>query len=138
MERSAADFFETLVAGVDSLFDAQQKSITMAYYDQRINLLKTEYSLEKSNINVGLPPGAIPSIFALNRAVIHGVWAWGLPYPSSTRIKGDMAKRKIELMEEEQEKQELSLEDETGSVRTREQIKSQLARYQEFRKRSRP
>lgn len=121
--------FETLQASVDSLFEAQQKSITMAYYDQRINMLETEYSLEKSNINLGYLQAQYQHF-----RIQQGRHPWsiglGVTIPIFNPNKGDMTKRKIEMMEEEQEKQELVREDQTGSVRTREQIKSQLVRYQ--------
>jgi hypothetical protein len=121
--------FETLIASVDSLFNAQQQSMTMAYHEQRINLLKTEYALEKSNINVGFLQAKYE-----NFRIDQGRHPWsvgmGVTIPIFNPNKGDMTKRKIEIMEEEQEKEEISQEDATGSLRTREQIKSQLARYQ--------
>jgi hypothetical protein len=120
--------FESIVAAVDSLYQAQQNPITMAYYDQRINLVKSEIALEKSNINVGFFQAQYQKY-----RIEQGRHPWslslGVTIPIFNPNKGDMAKRKIEMIEEEQEKQEVKIEEQTASLRTRELIKSQLTRY---------
>lgn len=120
--------FPSILAAVDSLFQAQQKTSTMAYYDQRINLMKSEYALEKSNINVGFFQAQYQR-FRIEQDRHPWSLSLGVTIPIFNPNKGDMTKRKIEMMEEEQEQAEIKQEDETAALRAREQIRSIMIRY---------
>jgi hypothetical protein len=108
--------FERIVATVDSLFQAQQKPVTMAYYDQRINLAKSEYALEKSNINIGFLQAQYQR-YRIDQGRHPWSLSMGVTIPIFNPNKGDMVKRKIEMMEEEQEQKEVKMEEETASLR---------------------
>lgn len=120
--------FERMMGVVDSIFNTPAKPSIIAYHDERINLAKREYALEKANVN----PGFLQATYEEFRKA-QGRHPWsisaGVTIPIFNPNKGDMVKRKIEVMEEEQEKQEVSSEQQTASLRAKEQLRNLIKRH---------
>ncbi|RAW00555.1 hypothetical protein [Pseudochryseolinea flava] len=120
--------FERMMMIVDSIFSVPATPSTIAYHNERITLAKKEYTLEKANVNLGFVQATYEEF---RKAQGRHPWSIsaGVTIPIFNPNKGDMAKRKIEMMEEEQEKQEVSTEQQTASIRAREQLRNLIKRY---------
>jgi hypothetical protein len=119
---------EDVLKIVDSAAQSLAQAPSMLYYDKLINLAAREYSLEKSNINLGFVQAQYQEY-----RVEQGRRPWsismGVTIPVFNPNKGDMAKRQLEVLENEHEKLEVRSEMETASARAREQIRSLMSRY---------
>jgi hypothetical protein len=120
---------ETLLKFVDTVAYDRSVAPSLRYFDQRINLAEREYLLERSNINVGFVQAQYQE-FRIEQGRRPWSVSLGVTIPIFNPNKGDMTKRKLEIMEDTYEKQEVKLEMEADSIRSRERIRSLMKRYQ--------
>jgi hypothetical protein len=89
----------------DSLLNAQATSPTLVYRDSQIELANREYQLEKANFNIGF----IQTTYE-NFRIDQGRKPWsisgGITLPITNPNKGDMSKRKLEVIEAIHDRQE--------------------------------
>ena len=119
---------DRLLLIADSVWQGHTPPTTLAYYDGRINLAQREYSLEKSNISVGFLQAQYQE-FRIDQGRKPWNLSMGVTIPIVNPNKGDMTKRKMDVIEKQQEKQEAAAELGSASIRFREQLKSQVTRY---------
>jgi hypothetical protein len=115
---------------VDSLSTMQVPSSTLALQDQKINLAKKEYTLEKSNISLGF----IQTQYTEGRPATRSPWgiSAGVNIPITNPNKGDMAKRHLEVIEAQNKKQETEANIQVEKNIETDKIKSLIARYHEI------
>jgi hypothetical protein len=114
---------------VDTVAYDRSVAPSLRYFDQRINLAEREYLLERSNINVGFVQAQYQE-FRIEQGRRPWSVSLGVTIPIFNPNKGDMTKRKLEVMEDTYERQEVRLEMEADSIRSRERIKNLMKRYQ--------
>lgn len=117
-----------LVMIADSLWQGHALPLTLTYYDRRINLAQREYSLERSNISVGFLQAQYQE-YRIDQGRKPWSLSMGVTIPIVNPNKGDMTKRKMDVIEKEQEKVEAAAALGSASTRLREQLKSQVTRY---------
>jgi hypothetical protein len=100
---------------VDSLTASSVQHLVQRYQQQKIDLAKSEYQLEKTNINLGYVQTEFDNRrYDQNRTPIN--FSFGLTIPLTNPNKGDMAKRKLDIIDAqhdmEREKKTNTFEDE--------------------------
>jgi hypothetical protein len=106
---------ETAKRIVDSLTASSIGNLVQRYQQQKIDLAKSEYQLEKSNINLGYLQTEFDNRrYDQNRTPIN--FSFGFTIPLTNPNKADMAKRKLDIIEAQhdldQEKKTGQFEDE--------------------------
>lgn len=119
---------------VDSLAAISVKSTLVAFQQQQINIAKSQYALEKSNVNIGF--GQLEYDFRRyhqQRTPIN--FGFGVTLPIANPNKPDMARRRLQQIEAEYELK--AAEDETGvdMVIYQEKIKRLINSYDVLKKR---
>jgi len=122
---------ERLENVVDSLFGLSSTPVTLTYRDNQIDLANREYQLEKSNINVGFLQTQYEEYRTEQDRKPWSI-SLGVTIPITNPNKGDMTKRKLEVIEAQHERDETNAELETNKIVTHEQLKSLLARYRDI------
>lgn len=121
---------ERLEVVVDSLFNLNARPGEAAYREKQIDLAKREWQLEKSNINVGFLQTEYQE-----RRIAQNRRPWsismGITIPVFNPNKGDMTKRKLEMLEAEGEFNTAKNDQLAGREINREKIKSLLKRYRD-------
>lgn len=113
---------------VDSLFTAEGSNIALAYQEGKVNLANQEFKLERSNINVGfLQTQYEPYRIEQNRKP----WniSMGITIPIANPNKGDMTKRKLEVMEAQYDLDEKRGELQSQRVMLHRRLKNLITRY---------
>lgn len=113
---------------VDSLFTAEGSNIALAYQEGKVNLANQEFKLEKSNINVGfLQTQYEPYRIEQNRKP----WniSMGITIPIANPNKGDMTKRKLEVIEAQYDLDEKRGELQSQRVMLHRRLKNLITRY---------
>lgn len=121
---------ERLEVIVDSLSLNGTTGGEVLYREKQIDLTTHEWQLEKSNINLGF----LQAQYQPYR-VDQGRKPWnlslGVTIPVFNPNKGDMTKRKLEVIEAEGDLDAAKSEQQTGRELTREKIKSLIKRHRE-------
>ncbi|MCW5910975.1 MAG: hypothetical protein KIT62_07870 [Cyclobacteriaceae bacterium] len=121
---------ERLEIVVDSLFVLSARPGVAAYREKQVDLAKREWQLEKSNINVGFLQTEYQE-----RRIAQNRRPWnismGITIPVFNPNKGDMTKRKLEMLEAEGEFNAAKNDQLAGREISREKIKSLLKRYRD-------
>lgn len=113
---------------VDSLFTAEGSNIALAYQEGKVNLANQEFKLERSNINVGfLQTQYEPYRIEQNRKP----WniSMGITIPIANPNKGDMTKRKLEVIEAQYDLDEKRGELQSQRVMLHRRLKNLITRY---------
>lgn len=113
---------------VDSLFTSEGSNIALAYQEGKVNLANQEFKLERSNINVGfLQTQYEPYRIEQNRKP----WniSMGITIPIANPNKGDMTKRKLEVMEAQYDLDEKRGELQSQRVMLHRRLKNLITRY---------
>lgn len=120
---------------VDSLSANLNPSANLSYREKQITLANTEYNLEKSNINMGFMQAQYQHF---RIAQDRSPWSLSLGFtiPIANPNKGDMAKKKIEVIEAEYERDETELELVSEKNLAIYQIKNLIVQYQELKTKS--
>jgi hypothetical protein len=120
---------------VDSLYDQQAVPTTLLYREQQIELAHRELQLEKSNVNIGfLQTQYQPYRIEQDR----NPWSisLGVTIPIANPNKGDMTKRRLEVIEAEHKRTDTESAIQVDQMVAREQLRSLIARYREIRKKT--
>jgi hypothetical protein len=118
---------------IDSLLREEIPSTAIAYQEHKINVATQEYKLEKSNIGLGY----IQTQYQPYRTdQDREPWniAVGFTIPIFNPNKGDMAKRKLDVIEAQHDLAEEKSERLKKTTFLYEKIKAQLVRYNEIEK----
>lgn len=128
---TAAISVERLEVLIDSLVTVESAGGEVAYREKQIDVAKREWQLEKSNIGVGF----LQTQYQKYR-IEQGRKPWsismGVTIPVFNPNKGDMAKRKLEVIEAEGDLEKAKTEQQTGRDLTYRRIKSLIARYRDI------
>lgn len=122
---------EKLEKVVDSVFSAELRAGEVAYREKQIDLANREWQLEKANINMGF----IQTQYQQWRTEQNRrPWSisLGITVPIFNPNKGDMTKRKLEMLEAEGEFNTAKNDQQAGLEISREKIKSLIKRYREM------
>ncbi len=100
----------------------------VAYREKRITLAEAEWALEKSNINIGFLQAQYQQ-FRIEQD--RSPWSIGLgvTLPFFNPNKGDMAKRKLEMIEAEGDLEDAKEEQQAGQALMKEKESTLMARY---------
>lgn len=119
---------------VDSISSVGAISSFIAYQQEKIMVAKSEYNLEKSNVNLGFIQGEVDQRrINQNRTPIN--LSFGITIPLVNPNKGDMAKRKLDLIEAEYDLEEATYEGETDKIILQDQLSGLIQRYRNLRSR---
>jgi hypothetical protein len=118
------------IDAIGQLITEEQTSSTgeVAYREKRINLAEAEWALEKSNINIGFVQAQYQQ-FRVEQD--RSPWSIGLgvTLPFFNPNKGDMAKRKLEVMEAEGDLADAKDEQLAGQELMKARVQTLTARY---------
>lgn len=113
---------------LDSLNTALPEATSLSYYQKKIDLADRELKLEKNNINFGYLQAKYED-FRIDQGRKPWSLGLGVTIPVFNPNKGDIAKRKLESIESQQELKEAKVELGKDQVRLREQLKDLMASY---------
>lgn len=116
---------------LDSLNTAMPEATSLSYYQKKIDLADRELKLEKNNINFGYLQAKYED-FRIDQGRKPWSLGLGVTIPVFNPNKGDMAKRKLESIESQQELKEAKVELGKDQVRLREQLKDLIASYRKI------
>lgn len=124
---------EQLEAVVDGLIKEQLRGGEVAYREKKIDLATREWQLEKSNVSMGFLQTEYQEF-----RVEQGREPWnismGLTIPIFNPNKGDMAKRKLSIIEAEGDLTRAKDEQQAGRELSYRKIKSLTVRYRDINK----
>lgn len=117
---------------VDSLSAGSSRALMFAWQQSKVLLAQREYALEKSNINVGFFQSSYDRRrFNQNRNPF--TLSFGITIPVTNPNKGDMAKRKLDIIEAEYDLKESVSENELDRIILQDRINGLLRRYENLR-----
>lgn len=117
---------------IDSLLTVRTTPATLLYRDSQIELANREYKLEKANVNFGFVQTEYE-----NYRIEQGRKPWsisaGVTIPLTNPNKGDLSKRKLEVIEAEHKRKEAEVVMNSQLKGAYNELKSLLTRHQEIR-----
>jgi hypothetical protein len=113
---------------MDSLSQQEIPSAMVLYRERQINLADEEYTLEKTNINVGYLQAQYES-YRIEQDRKPWNLSLGITIPIANPNKGDMTKRRLEAIDARQELEQTRTELATEKKLAREKLQSLLTRY---------
>jgi hypothetical protein len=116
---------------LDSLNTALPEATSLSYYQKKIDLADRELKLEKNNINFGYLQAKYED-FRIDQGRKPWSLGLGVTIPVFNPNKGDMAKRKLESIESQQELEEAKIDLSKDQVRLREQLKDLIMSYRKI------
>jgi hypothetical protein len=119
---------------VDSISSVGAISSFIAYQQEKIKVAKSEYNLEKSNVNLGFLQGEFDQR-RVNQDRTPINISFGVTIPLVNPNKGDMAKRKLDLIEAEYDLEEATYEGETDRIILVDRLSGLIQRYRNLRSR---
>lgn len=114
---------------VDSLEMTEAVSASIAYQQQRIEMAKAEYKLEKNNINVGFLQTEFDQAKYTENGDTPINISFGITIPITNPNKGDMTKRRLDAIEAENEYKEAQIEVKADKRTAQVRVKSLADRY---------
>jgi hypothetical protein len=121
---------QNLEAVVDSLSRVETVGGEVAYRQKQVDLANTEWQLEKANVSVGFLQTQYQD-FRIEQGRKPWSISAGITIPVFNPNKGDMTKRKLEMMEAEGDRDQARNDQQTGRELTQAKIKSLMKRYTE-------
>lgn len=122
---------EQIESLLDSLQTAMPEATSLSYYQKKIDLADREFKLERNNMNFGYLQAKYEDF-----RIAQGRKPWslglGLTIPVFNPNKGDMAKRKLESIESQQELKEATIEMDKDKIRLREQLRDLIASHRKI------
>lgn len=117
---------------IDSLLTLRTTPATLLYRDSQIELANREYKLEKANVNFGFLQTEYE-----NYRIEQGRKPWsvsaGVTIPLTNPNKGDMSKRKLEVIEAEHKRKEAEVVMNSQLKSAYEELRTLLIRHREIR-----
>lgn len=138
-QREVTWSFEQIIAPaqvrkvVDSLEMLSIKTSWVAYQEQRIRLAQSHYKLEKNNFNLGFIEGSY-DYRRVNEDRNPYVISAGLSLPITNPNKGDMARRKLDVIEAEYDLEEEVYEAETDKRILSDKVRGLVDRIESLEK----
>jgi hypothetical protein len=117
----------------DSLVKQMISPLEVAYRKQQVNVARSQYNLEKSNIN----PGFLQTSYdqrRVNQDRNPIIISLGVTIPIVNPNKGDMARRKLEEIESEYELKSAQIEDQTSQDIAYLKLKESIGRYRDLQR----
>ena len=115
----------------DSLSKQMVNPLEVAYRKQQVNVARSQYNLEKSNINLGfLQTSYDRRRVNQDRTPIN--ISLGITIPIVNPNKGDMARRKLSEIESEYELKIAQIDDQTSQDIAFRKLKESIARYRDL------
>ena len=115
----------------DSLNTQMISPLEVAYHKQQVNVARSQYNLEKSNINMGfLQTSYDRRRVNQDRTPIN--ISLGVTIPIVNPNKGDMARRKLSEIESEYELKAAQIEDQTSQNISYQKLKESIARFRDL------
>jgi hypothetical protein len=121
---------QKLEAVVDSLAQVQTIGGEVAYRQKQVDLANTEWLLEKANVSVGFLQTQYQD-FRIEQGRKPWSISAGITIPIFNPNKGDMTKRKLEVIEAEGDRDQARNDQQAGRELMLAKIKSLLKRYTE-------
>jgi hypothetical protein len=125
---------DRIMAVVDSLESASLRSRMLAYQEQKIRLAQSEYKLEQSNFNLGFVQTSYDRR-RVNQDRNPFSVSVGVSIPLFNPNKGDMAKRKLEIIEAEYDLKEETEQSEVDKLLYKDKVVSLATRIKGIDKR---
>ena len=116
---------------VDSLMQTEPRSGETAYREMQVDLAASEWNLEKSNINVGFLQTEYQP-WRLDQGQRPWSISLGVTIPIFNPNKGDMAQRKLEMLEAQGEADAARQQQQANRQLSREKLQSLVSRYHEI------
>jgi hypothetical protein len=116
---------------VDSLIATTLRNISVEYQQQQIDLAASEYKLEKSNINIGFLQTDYDKRRVAEDRTPYNI-SLGITIPITNPNKGDMARRKLELIEAQYELEGAKNDQMSGTPIQHEKLLRLLKRHEEL------
>jgi hypothetical protein len=127
---------EGIKAVIDSLEQLSIKTSWVAYQEQKIRLAQSQYKLEKNNFNIGFIQSSYDNRRVNQDRNPISISA-GLTLPITNPNKGDMARRKLDIIEAEYDFKEETSEAETDKQILSDKVRSLVDRLDNLEKRMR-
>lgn len=115
----------------DSLRSHLVSPLEVAYNQQKVNVARSQYNLEKSNINMGFLQPSYDQRRVNQDRVPFNI-SLGFTIPITNPNKGDMARRKLSEIESEYELKAARIEDQTSLQIAHQKLKESIARYRDL------
>jgi hypothetical protein len=122
---------EKLVSVVDSLMQQQTTGGEVSYREKQIDLANREWLLEKNNINLGFLQAQYEE-FRTEQGRSPWSVSLGVTIPVFNPNKGDMTKRKLEVLEAQGDLDEAKVEQNSGRELAYRKIKSLMQRHHDI------
>lgn len=122
---------ERLDKVVDSIYQSEMQLGEVAYRQKQIEMAAHEWNLEKANINMGFIQTQYQQ-WRLEQNRRPWSISLGITVPLFNPNRGDMAKRKLDMLEAEGEFNTAKNDQQAGLDISREKVKSLLKRYREI------
>lgn len=116
----------------DSLMSVQSTPVTVTYRENKIQLANQEYLLEKSNINLGFLQTTYEEYRTEQDRKPWSI-SLGITIPITNPNKGDMTKRRLDVIEATHDRDEAKVEFQTERLLSHEQLRSLIKRYRDIR-----
>lgn len=117
----------------DSLVKQMISPLEVAYRKQQVNVARSQYNLEKSNIN----PGFLQTSYdqrRVNQDRNPIIISLGVTIPVVNPNKGDMARRKLDEIESEYELKTAQIEDQASQDVAHSKLKESIGRYRDLQR----
>lgn len=122
---------EKLVVVVDSLMQQQTAGGEVSYREKQIDLANREWLLEKNNINLGFLQAQYEE-FRTEQGRSPWSVSLGVTIPVFNPNKGDMTKRKLDVLEAQGDLDEAKVEQNSGRELAYRKIKSLMQRHHDI------
>lgn len=117
----------------DSLNTLMISPLEVAYRQQKVNVARSQYSLEKSNINLGFLQTSYDRR-RVNQDRTPLNISLGVTIPITNPNKGDMTKRKLSEIESEYELKAAKIQDQVSQEVAYQKLKESIARYRDLKR----
>ena len=124
---------DRLEAVADSLIKEMVNPLEVAYRQQKVNVARSQYNLEKSNINMGFLQTSYDRR-RVNQDRTPFDISLGVTIPITNPNKGDMARRKLAEIESEYELKTALMEDQTSKDISYQKLKESIGRYRDLQR----
>jgi len=115
----------------DSLNSMMISPLEVSYRQQKVNVARSQYNLEKSNVNVGFLQTSYDRRRVNQDRTPFNI-SLGVTIPISNPNKGDMTRRKLSEIESEFELGAARSEDQTSQEISYQKLKESIARYRDL------
>ncbi len=115
----------------DSIKERNVSSLEVAYRQQKVNVARSQYNLEKSNINLGFLQTSYDRRRVNQERTPFNI-SFGVTIPITNPNKGDMARRKLAEIESEYELKTVQIEDQVSQAISYQKLKESITRYRDL------